>query len=175
MRCDQFRRNVTNHSAIVTSDSGYSPKIGHVEIGISGHVPPESAVTLQRNQWSRSGGIRSEYKLSVSSTDDMTWDLKEAIARKGWIVVTTWTSHWMFAAYDLRFLDDPMLVFGKDQRVFALARPAFPQDEPAAAVFLTRIDIPIDELKAALLDAERSPDDQAVANHIKNPPAHVNY
>lgn len=116
-----------------------------------------------------------EYELSITSTDDMTGDLADAVARKGWIVVTAWKPHWIFAAYDMRFLDDPKGVFGKDQRVVALARPKFTQDEPAAAALIGRMFIPMEELEAALLDAERTSEDQAVTNYIKAHPARVNY
>jgi len=116
-----------------------------------------------------------EYELSTSSTDDMTGDLGDAIANKGWIIVTAWTPHWMFAAYEMRFLDDPKNIFGKDQRVVALARPGFSQDDPEAAAFIGRLYIPMDELAEALLDAQRTSDDQAVAKYIKDHPARVNY
>ena len=90
-------------------------------------------------------------------------------------MVTAWKPHWIFAAYDMRFLDDPKGVFGKDQRVVALARPEFSQDEPAAAAFIARMFIPMDELEQALLDAERSSEDQAVVKYIKDHPERVNY
>lgn len=116
-----------------------------------------------------------EYELSISSAKDMTNALIKARANEDWIVVTGWTPHWMFAAYDMRFLDDPKGVFGKDQRVVALARPEFSQDEPKAAAFIARMHIPLDDLNKALLDAQRSSEDQAVVNFIKNHAKRIDY
>ena len=54
-----------------------------------------------------------DYALQVSSGAGMTAALERAVRRKEWIVVTGWSPHWMFGAYDLRYLDDPKGVLGQ--------------------------------------------------------------
>ena len=48
--------------------------------------------------------------------------LKDAITRKQPIVVTSWTPHWMWAAYQLKYLADPKGALGGEETVNTLAR-----------------------------------------------------
>ena len=67
-----------------------------------------------------------EYALPVKLIDGsdatMTAALKDAYDRKQNIVVTTWTPHWMFARWDLKYLADPKNVFGGEETVNTVAR-----------------------------------------------------
>ena len=55
----------------------------------------------------------------------MTAALKSAIANDEEIAVTGWTPHWMFARWDLKYLDDPNdggpLVLPSGETDFALS------------------------------------------------------
>lgn len=111
-----------------------------------------------------------------SSGAAMTAALGRAIRRDRWIVVTAWNPHWMFARWDLRYLDDPEGVFGGKERVHALVRQDFYQDYPAEVTgFLARMYVPLDELEAALLEATRSSVDRAVDRYLESHPDRVDY
>jgi len=76
-----------------------------------------------------------DMKLLASSGAAMTASLKDAIQGVEPIVVTGWKPHWMFARWQLRFLDDPQKVYGKVENIHTLGRPGVEQDLPEVAEF----------------------------------------
>ena len=115
------------------------------------------------------------YELQISSGAGMTAALERAVRRKEWILVTGWSPHWMFGAYDLRYLDDPKGVLGRFERVHAVARLGFYQDQVEAAGFFSRMQLPIDDLQKAMYDAREISYEGAVSRYIENNPKRVDY
>lgn len=66
----------------------------------------------------------------------MTAALGVAVDNNEWIVVTGWTPHWKEAAWDLKYLEDPELVFGEEEYVAAVARQGLAEDMPEVHQFL---------------------------------------
>jgi glycine betaine/proline transport system substrate-binding protein len=116
-----------------------------------------------------------DYELQISSGAGMTAALERAVRRNDWIVVTAWSPHWMFGAYELRYLEDPKGVLGSFERVVALARKGFYQEDIEAASFISRMQIPIDDLQAAMYDAQESSYEEAVTNYIENNQDRIKY
>ncbi|WPL17997.1 Glycine betaine/carnitine transport binding protein GbuC precursor [Thiorhodovibrio winogradskyi] len=116
-----------------------------------------------------------DYELQISSGAAMTAALERAVRRDEWIVVTGWSPHWMFGAYDLRYIEDPKGVLGSFERVVALARKGFYQDHIQAASFLSRMQIPIDDLQASMYDAQESSYEEAVDQYIENNGNRIDY
>lgn len=116
-----------------------------------------------------------DYELQISSGAGMTAALERAVRRDEWIVVTGWSPHWMFGAYDLRYLDDPKGVLGSFERVHAVARLGFYQDNVEAASFFSRMQLPIDDLQKAMYDAQETSYKEAVTRYIENNPKRVDY
>ncbi|NBC31738.1 MAG: glycine/betaine ABC transporter substrate-binding protein [Alphaproteobacteria bacterium] len=116
-----------------------------------------------------------DYELVSASGAAMTAALDRAIQREEWIVVTGWSPHWMFGAYDLRYIDDPEGVLGGAERVVAMAREGFYQENVEAASFFTRMVIPLNDLESAMFDARETSYEEAVDNYIANNEARVNY
>ena len=116
-----------------------------------------------------------DYALQISSGAGMTAALERAVRRDEWIVVTGWSPHWMFGAYDLRYLDDPKRVLGSFERVHAVARLGFYQDQVEAAGFFSRMQLPIDDLQGAMYDAQETSYEEAVTRYIENNPKRVDY
>src|SRR5699024_6392737 len=54
-----------------------------------------------------------ELMLVDSSDASMMAALDRAVVRDEWIVITGWEPHWMWAAYDLKYLDDPEGSYGE--------------------------------------------------------------
>ncbi len=81
-----------------------------------------------------------EYELNfdlVSGSDAaMTAALDRAIQREEWIVVTGWTPHWKFAAHDLKYLEDPLNVFGDAEHIATLVTPDLEERLPDVYAFL---------------------------------------
>lgn len=71
-------------------------------------------------------------KLIVGSGATMTAALSDAIRQKKPVVVTGWTPHWMWARWDLKYLDDPKLSFGKPEDIDTLVRKGLKTDQPVA-------------------------------------------
>lgn len=116
-----------------------------------------------------------DYQLQTGTGPSMTTALDEAMQAGDWIVVTAWSPHWMFAAHDLRYLEDPRGALGGDEQVHAVARTGFHADHPAAAALLGRMWLPLEELEAALLDARRRSVEQAVERYIADHPRRIEY
>lgn len=94
-----------------------------------------------------------DYKLLTASDAAMVSALDRAIQRKQWIVVTTWSPHWMFSQYKLRYLEDPKQALGGSESIHALARKGFSADFPKAAAFVRNMKVPLSDLEAVMLKA----------------------
>jgi glycine betaine/proline transport system substrate-binding protein len=136
-------------------------------------IDPGAGLTRLSKQAIEDYGL--DYELQISSGAGMTAALERAVRRNEWIVVTGWSPHWMFGAYDLRYLDDPQGVLGRFERVHALARMGFYQDNIDAAGFFSRMQIPIDGLQKAMYDAQETSYEEAVTRYIENNPERVEY
>ncbi len=117
----------------------------------------------------------TDMRLVASSSAAMTAVLDKAIRERRWVVVTSWTPHWMFARYKLRFLEDPQLVFGGVEWIHALGRKGLDRDYPDLAGFLSRFQIPDRELSDLLLMANERSADVAVEDYLDRHPARIRY
>jgi glycine betaine/proline transport system substrate-binding protein len=101
-----------------------------------------------------------EYGLPVKLVDGsdatMTAALKDAFDRKQNIVVTTWTPHWMFARWDLKYLADPKNVFGGEETVNTVARKDLKKDNPELHAILSKFKLSLeDEQKVMVWNEEK--------------------
>ncbi|MGQ9364924.1 glycine betaine ABC transporter substrate-binding protein [Azospirillum sp. ST 5-10] len=117
----------------------------------------------------------SGYQLVSASDAGMLAALERAVKRDEWIVVTTWSPHWMFANWKLRYLDDPKATLGGLESVNALVRKGFYQDHPEVFEFLNRMVMPIGDLEAMMYEAKQTSYEQAVDTYIKNNAARIDY
>lgn len=110
-------------------------------------------------------------KLMPSSGPAMATALTRAEKAQKPIVVTGWIPHWMFAKWQLRFLDDPKKVFGDDEHVDTVANPALKDKAADATAFLSKLSWSGEEVGAVMLAIrEGAKPDQAAKDWIaKNP------
>ncbi len=76
------------------------------------------------------------FTLLDSSDAAMTAELRSAVGNEDWIIVTGWTPHWKFAAYDLKYLDDPEGVFGDAEAIHTIVTPDLMAEAPEVYTFL---------------------------------------
>ena len=118
-----------------------------------------------------------EYDLSriqlVEGTDaTMVAALKDAISRKQPIVVTGWTPHWMWAAFQLKYLADPKAALGGEETVNTVARKGLRQDMPEVHAILSRFKMTLADEQALMLKNQQpgtDPDKTAEAWVRENP------
>jgi glycine betaine/proline transport system substrate-binding protein len=138
-------------------------------------IDPGSGLMQASEQALTAYGLH-DLELVAASGAAMTAALERAIRQERWIVVTAWNPHWMFARWPLRYLDDPLGVLGKRERVHVLVRRGFYEDfAPEVTEFLSRMYIPLEELEATLLEATNSSLESAVDAYIARHEARIRY
>ncbi len=100
--------------------------------------------------------------LLEGSDAGMTAELETRIANEEWIVVTGWAPHWKMAEWDLKFLEDPELVYGGEEYIGNVARGDLQEDMPGVYAFLENFSWGDDEIGAVMeMNAE---DDDYLGN-----------
>ncbi len=62
--------------------------------------------------------------------------LEKAYGNNEWIAITGWSPHWMFAKYDLKYLEDPKGAYGEAEEIHTLANKDFGTKQPEIAAML---------------------------------------
>ncbi|MFA6808420.1 MAG: glycine betaine ABC transporter substrate-binding protein, partial [Eubacteriales bacterium] len=81
--------------------------------------------------------------------------MDKAYRNNEWIAITGWSPHWMFAKYDLKYLDDPNKDFGEAEEVHALANKEFATAQPEVVAMIKKFkmsDAQIGGLEALIND-----------------------
>ncbi|SDZ12587.1 glycine betaine/proline transport system substrate-binding protein [Evansella caseinilytica] len=92
------------------------------------------------------------WSVSASSSAAMTQQLATAYESEEPIIVTGWTPHWKFAAFDLKYLDDPEGVFGAEEVIQTFARQGLEEDHPTAYTVLDNFHWTADEMGEIMID-----------------------
>lgn len=129
-------------------------------------IDPGAGLTRLSEQAIEDYGLDG-YDLQISSGAGMTAALARAVRRDEWIVVTGWSPHWKFGAHELRYLEDPRGSLGSFERVHAMARQGFYQDNPEAALMISRIHLDLDALQDAMFYAQENSYEEAVDRFIE--------
>jgi len=100
-------------------------------------------------------------KQITSSGPAMMASLKKAYDRKNPVVITGWKPHFMWARYDLKYLEDPKGIYPKDVMAI-LARKGFKDEFPKAAEFMSNFNLKETQLYD-LMGAVKEGDDPVTA------------
>ncbi len=136
-------------------------------------IEPGAGLTRLSQDALKTYGL-GEYKLQESSEAAMLSMVNRQMRGENWIVATAWSPHWMFGKYDLRYLADPKGALGAAEEVIGLGRPGLKQDHPQVAAFLSKLNLPLNQLEAGMLVAQEDDSDAAVAKYIKEQESRVN-
>ncbi|MCF1182522.1 glycine betaine ABC transporter substrate-binding protein [Marichromatium gracile] len=92
-------------------------------------IDPGAGVMSKTEQALEAYGL-DDIDLIEGSDPIMTAVLGDAVEDGDWIAVTGWTPHWMFARYDLKFLEDPQGVYGGAEEIRTVVRKDLEADMP---------------------------------------------
>jgi glycine betaine/proline transport system substrate-binding protein len=103
------------------------------------------------------------FELEASSSAGMLTSLSSAYDDNEPIVVTLWSPHWAFNQWDLKYLEDPLGVFGGAEHVQTLARKGFQADNPGAYEIIKRFNWTQDDIQSVMTDIHGGMDEQTAA------------
>ncbi|HEV7437696.1 MAG TPA: glycine betaine ABC transporter substrate-binding protein [Pseudorhizobium sp.] len=135
-------------------------------------IDPGAGLTRLSQQALKDYGLEG-YNLQISSEAGMLTTVDRAIRSEDWFVATSWSPHWMFGKYDIRYIEDPKNSLGEAEHVDILARKGFKEDNPEVAAFLSRMQLPISDLEAGMFNAQETSYDEAIAKYIEDHPDQV--
>lgn len=111
----------------------HADKFNHRIIGIE----PEAGIMKKTREAMAAYGLENDFRLVEGSEVSMVAELSHAIRHQKWIVVTGWIPHWMFARWELEFLDDPKGIFDDSEaHIATIVRHGLKKDMPEAFAFL---------------------------------------
>lgn len=139
----------------------YAEKFNYRIIGIE----REAGITRQTEKAMNAYGLAG-FDLVESSEAEMIMALSRAIPHQQWIVITGWIPHWIFARWNLKFLDDPQNIYGEKGHINTIVRVGLKEDRPQAFRFLNNFQWTPEEIGQLMLwieeDKGRFPYDKAL-------------
>jgi len=159
-------------SEIASIEDLKKPEVQKKLSGIVQGIDPGAGLTRLSEKAVKDYGL-DDYKLQISSEAGMLTTVDRAMRSEKWFVATSWSPHWMFGKYKLRYLTDPKKSLGEAEHVDVLARKDFTTENPKVAGFLSRMKLPIADLEAGMFTAQETSYDEAVAKYIKDHPDQV--
>lgn len=106
------------------------------------------------------------WELQESSTVGMLAALDDAIRNEEPIIVSGWSPHWKFAAYDLKFLEDPKGTFGGIENIQTIARKGLEEDMPNAFKIIDTFNWEVEDIESVVLASQDIPMEEAAANWL---------
>lgn len=103
------------------------------------------------------------YEVVQSSEAAMMTALDKAYRDQKWVAVTGWSPHWMFAKYDLKYLDDPKKDYGSAEKIHTLANKEFTKNNPDVAKMLQSFKLDDQQIGSleSLINSGMKPEDAA--------------
>ncbi|MBD8664497.1 glycine betaine ABC transporter substrate-binding protein [Rhizobium sp. CFBP 8752] len=159
-------------SEIASIEDLKKPEVQKKLSGIVQGIDPGAGLTRLSEKAVKDYGL-DDYKLQISSEAGMLTTVDRAMRSEKWFVATSWSPHWMFGKYKLRYLTDPKKSLGEAEHVDVLARKDFKAENPKVAGFLSRMKLPIDDLEAGMFTAQETSYDEAIEKYIKDHPDQI--
>ena len=129
---------------------------------IKGIEPGAGVVTAAENTIQKYDNLK-DWKVETSSSGAMTVALGQAIKKHEPIVVTGWTPHWMFAKYDLKYLEDPENGMGSEEQIHTMVRKGLKEDQPEAYKVLDNFHWSEKDMEKVMLEINNGKDPQQAA------------
>ncbi|QDP42069.1 glycine betaine ABC transporter substrate-binding protein [Radiobacillus deserti] len=156
-----------------SSDSNGEKKEASVNVGkeidytITG-IEPGAGITQSTdnalNEYENLAGWEQE----KASTGAMLTELGDAIDNEEPIIVAGWTPHYMFAKWDLKYLEDPKNVYGDVEHIATIARKGLKEDMPEAYTILDRFKWEPADMEEVMLAAQDSSFEEAAQQWVED-------
>ncbi|MEH7224974.1 glycine betaine ABC transporter substrate-binding protein [Bacillus sp. JJ1566] len=115
-----------------------------------------------------------DWTLVEGSGAAMTAALKKAYAKEEPIIITGWTPHWKFSAFDLKYLEDPKGVYGGEENIHSIARIGLKEDLPGVHALLDQFNWTADDMANVMVDInDGTKPEEAAAKWIEENPDKV--
>ncbi|GAA0471201.1 glycine betaine ABC transporter substrate-binding protein [Alkalibacillus silvisoli] len=145
----------------------YADELGE---SITGIEPGAGVVQASEDAVETYGNLEG-WSVDTSSSGAMATALGEAISNEEPIAVTGWDPHWKFAEYDLKYLEDPEMVFGEAETIETMVREGLEEDLPGAYQVLDNFFWEEDEFNGVMAEIQDGVDpEEAAANFVENHP-----
>ncbi|WP_430606502.1 glycine betaine/L-proline ABC transporter glycine betaine/L-proline-binding/permease [Enterococcus sp. AZ170] len=130
-------------------------------------IEPGAGVVAAAEKTQKAYNNLSDWSVETSSSGAMTVALGQAIKNKEEIVITGWSPHWMFAKYDLKYLEDPKSTMGKEETIHTMARKGLEKENPEAYNILKNFHWTKEDMESVMLEINNGTDPtQAARNWI---------
>ncbi|EOH92423.1 glycine betaine/L-proline ABC transporter glycine betaine/L-proline-binding/permease [Enterococcus haemoperoxidus ATCC BAA-382] len=115
-------------------------------------IEPGAGVVAAAEKTQKAYNNLSDWSVETSSSGAMTVALGQAIKNKEEIVITGWSPHWMFAKYDLKYLEDPKGTMGKEETIHTMARKGLEKENPEAYNILKNFHWTKEDMESVMLE-----------------------
>lgn len=151
--CSSSNDKTTTSNGADGGEGASTASIGEsVDFKIIG-IDPGAGIMKATNQAIEDYGLK-DWKLVEGSGAAMTAALKKAYDKQKPIIITGWTPHWMFAQFDLKYLEDPKGVYGEKENIHTITRKGLQEDSPEAYKLLDQFHWTSDDMSAVMVMIE---------------------
>lgn len=126
-------------------------------------VEPGSGTVMSAQEAQQEYDNMAEWTIQSSSSGAMATTLGQAVENEEDIIVAGWSPHWLFQSYDLKFLEDPLNVFGDAENIITIARDGLAADHPVAYSVLDNFYWEQEDVESVMLNMQEgaSPEEAA--------------
>ncbi|MCM3111163.1 glycine betaine ABC transporter substrate-binding protein [Lederbergia lenta] len=153
-----------NHAEATGTNTSVGKSLDHTIVGIdpgSGHMEA-TAKALDEYEL-------TDWNVISGSGASMTAALKRAYDKEEPIIITAWSPHWKFSTFDLKYLDDPKLIYGDSEEIHSVGRLGLKEDLPEAYAIFQRFKWNIDDMSEIMVAIEDGTEPEVAAqNWIDN-------
>lgn len=128
-------------------------------------IEPGAGIMIQTELVMQEYDNLSDWTLESPSTGAMLALLKDALNNEEDIVLTGWTPHWKFQRYDLKFLEDPLNVYGESEQIHTLVRQGLKEDMPEAYQILDNFFWDVEDMESVTLEMENGVTERQAAQN----------
>ena len=150
--CSSSNNDATNNDG----NTNYSEAVDYTITGIE----PGAGISVTTEKAIEEYEQLSGWEVELSSTAAMMSELDTAYKNEEPIIVTGWNPHWMFAKYpDLKYLEDPLDIYGGEEGINTLTRIGFEEEYPQAYKFLSQFKWDVEDMEEIMYEAEETGDE----------------